>query len=142
MAEPRIIEAQHPRMLPELDDENRPYWTGGADGHLLIRRCSDCARWVHPPAAACPGCGGQTVPQPVSGRGSIFSFTVNEQQFHPDVPPPYDIAIVVLDEQDDLRVITNIVGCELDELVVGMPVQVAFEQHGEVFVPLFEPVTD
>jgi uncharacterized OB-fold protein len=142
VAEPRIIEAQTPRMLPELHDENRAYWTGGAVGQLLIHRCHACDRWVHPPAASCPGCGGPSAPEPVSGRGTVFSFTINEQQFHPDVPPPYDIAIVVLEEQDDLRIITNIVGCELDELAVGMPVQVLFEQHGEVFVPLFEPTTD
>jgi uncharacterized OB-fold protein len=85
-------------------------------------------------------CRGPVVPEPVSGRGTIFTFTVNHQQFHPDVPTPYVVAIVVLDEQDDLRVPTNIVHCDPSVLDVGDPVQVVFEQHGEVFVPLFEPV--
>jgi uncharacterized OB-fold protein len=55
------------------------------------------------------------------------------------VPPPYVIAIVELEESDDLRVPTNIVGCDVESVYCGMPVQVRFEQHGDVFVPLFEP---
>jgi uncharacterized OB-fold protein len=128
-----------PRMLPTLDDRNRAFWTGGANRQLLILRCGECGRWVHPPVAQCPSCAGELSPQPVSGHGTIFTFTVNEQQFHPDVAPPYVIAIVVLDEQDDLRLPTNIVNADADTLQVGVPVQVLFEQHGEVFVPIFEP---
>jgi uncharacterized OB-fold protein len=128
-----------PRILPVLNDVNRPFWTGGATGQLLILRCAECGRWVHPPVERCPSCAGELHPHPVSGDAAIFTFTVNEQQFHPDVPPPYVIAVVVLDEQDDLRLPTNIVNAELESLEVGMPVHVLFEQHGEVFVPLFEP---
>jgi len=128
-----------PRILPTLDDLNRPFWTGGANGELLIQRCAACRRWVHPPVNACPACEGALVAEAVSGHGTIFTFTVNEQQFHPDVAPPYVIAIVVLDEQDDLRVPTNIVNADSDTLQVGTPVRVLFEQHGEVYVPIFEP---
>ena len=128
-----------PRILPTLDDLNRPFWTGGANGELLIQRCAACRRWVHPPVNACPACEGALVAEAVSGHGTIFTFTVNEQQFHPDVAPPYVIAIVVLDEQDDLRLPTNIVNADSDTLQVGTPVRVLFEQHGEVFVPIFEP---
>jgi len=127
-----------PRILPTLDDLNRAFWTGGANGELLIQRCAACRRWVHPPVNACPACEGALVAEAVSGHGTIFTFTVNEQQFHPDVAPPYVIAIVVLDEQDDLRLPTNIVNADSDTLQVGTPVRVLFEQHGEIFVPVFE----
>ena len=78
----------------------------------------------------------------MSGRGTIFTFTVNAHQFHPDVPPPVVIAIVELVEQSDLRIPTNIVGAAADDLRCGLPVQVVFERNGEVYVPLFEPVGD
>ncbi len=126
-------------MLPELRDATRPFWTGGADGQLLIQHCAACERWVHPPVDACPTCGGSLEARPVSGHGTVFTFTVNEQQFHPDVLPPNIIAIVVLDEQDDLRLPTNIIGCEEDDLAIGMRVRVVFERNGDVYVPLFEP---
>ena len=140
MSGARILEPEHPRMLPPLRDENRPFWTGGAAGQLLIQHCAACERWVHPPVTDCPACGGPLEARPVSGRGTIFTFTVDEQQFHPDVPPPYNIAVVVLDEQDDLRLPTNIVGCQPDALGIGMAVQVAFERTDDIYVPVFEPV--
>lgn len=137
---PQIVEPDSARMLPELREATTPFWTGGADGQLLILHCESCDRWVHPPTSTCPGCGGSPSPRPVSGRGTVFSFTVNEQQFNPDVDPPYTIAIVVLDEQDDLRLVTNIVDCEPDDLAIGMAVEVLFERNGDVYVPLFTPV--
>jgi uncharacterized OB-fold protein len=128
-----------PRILPPLTAENRAFWTGGAEGELRIQRCETCERWVHPPASACPICSGELAARTVSGRGTVFTFTVNHQTFRPEVPPPYVIAIVELAEQADLRIPTNLVNCELDRVTCGMPVRVLFEQHGEIFVPLFEP---
>jgi hypothetical protein len=79
------------------------------------------------------------VSEAVSGRATVYSYTLNSYQFHPDVPPPNLIAIVVLDEQDDLRLATNLVHCVEEEVHIGMPVTVLFEQHGELYYPVFAP---
>jgi uncharacterized protein len=126
-------------MLPRLDDLNRAFWTGGGHGELLIQRCESCRRWTHPAEAACSSCGGPLTYEPVSGNGTIFAFTVNHQPFHPDVPPPYVIAVVELEEQSDLRIPTNIVHCAGSTLECGTPVRVLFERCGEAYFPLFEP---
>jgi uncharacterized OB-fold protein len=57
---------------------------------------------------------------------------------------PFVLAIVGLEEQDDLRLTTNIVSCPVDDVVIGMPVQVLFEAHPdeEIWIPLFEPRAD
>lgn len=132
------------RMLPTLTEHNRAYWTGGADGQLMIAWCAGCGLWVHPPAADCPCCEGGLVPRAVSGRGSVFTYTVNYQPFMPAVPVPYVIAIVELEEQADLRVATNIVDCEPDSVHIGLPVEVRFEPQDvdgqRVFVPVFAQV--
>jgi len=131
------------RMLPKLHEHNRAFWTGGADGQLMIARCTQCALWVSPPAADCPDCGGALAPEPVSGNGTVFTYTVNYQPFNPAVPVPYVIAIVELAEQPDLRIASNIVDCEPDSVYIGLPVEVRFEGHetdeGRVFVPVFAP---
>jgi len=128
------------RILPPLTELNRPFWTGGARGDLLILRCRTCGHWVHPPASPCPACGGDSlVPEPVSGKGTIFTYTVNWHPFNPEVPVPVLIAIVELPEQEGLRFTTNIVGCEPEDVRIGLPVEVRFEDHGEIWVPVFTP---
>lgn len=127
-------------MVPELTEANRPFWTGGATGQLLLPRCEACGRWVDPGEEACGDCGGPLSSQAVSGRATVFTYTVNTQAWNPDLPVPYVVALVELEEQEGLRLATNIVGCEPDEVRIGMPVQVLFEHQGEAYVPLFQPV--
>ena len=127
------------RLLPRLDDTNRFFWTGGADGVLRFARCGDCRRFTHPPVPRCPACLSRDMaPEPVSGRGTLHSFTVNHQQWIPG-SAPYVVALVTIAEQADLRLTTNLVDCPVDAIVIGMTVEVTFAEHGDVFVPLFRP---
>jgi len=52
---------------------------------------------------------------------------------------PFVFAAVELIEQAELYVFTNIVGCSVEDVRIGMAVEVIFEQHGDIFVPLFRP---
>ena len=128
------------RMLPALTDANRAFLTGGREGRLMVGRCRACRRWALPPEESCPSCGEELVPEPASGRATVLTWTLNSHQYHPEIPPPYLIAIVVLAEQDDLRVATNLVGCEEADVHTDLEVTVLFEDHGEVFYPVFTPV--
>jgi uncharacterized OB-fold protein len=104
-------------------------------------RCQACGYWIHPPAPICPTCLSRDIATEVlSGRGVVHSFTVNEQNWNPTMPPPYVIALVELDEQPGLRLMTNIVNCRADDVRFEMPVRVVFEHHDDVWIPLFEPV--
>ncbi|MDT7794944.1 MAG: hypothetical protein QOD59_4385 [Mycobacterium sp.] len=76
---------------------------------------------------------------PVSGQATVAGFTVNHQQWLPNFPPPYVVAVVALAEDPSTRLTTNIVGCEPDDVTIGMSVRVAFEQHDDIWIPLFEP---
>jgi uncharacterized protein len=133
-----LIPAAGPRSLPPLDDSNRAFWTGGRDGALMVGRCTACGRWALPPAAECPACGGALEPTAASGRARVYTWTLNSYQYPPEFPPPYLIAIVVLEEQEDLLLATNLIGMEEADVHDGLPVQVVFENHGEVFYPVFE----
>ena len=125
-------------LAPQVGDDNQAFWTGGREGELRIIRCNDCGYYIHPPSPRCPKCLSDNVePSPVSGRGSVYTFTVNRRAWSPGLEVPYVIAIVQLDEQSDLRLMTNIVGCPADEVAIGMPVQVEFREQGEAFVPVF-----
>jgi len=128
------------RVLPALDETNEFFWASGADGRLRFLRCQDCAYYLHPPGPRCPVCGSTDLaPEPVSGRATVATCTVNHQQWAvPD--DPWVIAIVELVEQEGLRLTTNIVGCPPDEVAIGQEVTVTFEHHDDVWIPVFEPV--
>jgi uncharacterized OB-fold protein len=128
-----------PRIVPPLDELNREFWTAGASGLLRITRCQSCGRWVFPLSFKCPACGDGAAYETVSGKGTVFTHTTNEHPYNPAVPVPYNISIVELAEQEGLRFTTNVVDCPPAEVYIGMPVRVQFEQHEEVFVPVFVP---
>ena len=128
------------RVLPRVTDLNRHFWTGGAQGRLVFLRCRACGTYVHPPAPVCPACLSREVaPETVSGRATVATFTLNHQPWVPAPDHPYAIAIVEIEEQPALRLVTNVVHCPPESLRIGMPVRVVFEEHGDVWIPLFEP---
>ncbi|OJY53875.1 Zn-ribbon domain-containing OB-fold protein [Sphingomonas sp. 67-41] len=130
------------RPLPAVNEDNRAFWTGGADGALMIARCGACAYYVHPPVAFCPACESRDVrPERVSGRGEVFSFTVNHKAWLPGLPVPYVLALVELEEQAGLRLPSNIVGCDPESIAIGMKVAVRFEAVEDLHVPLFGPAS-
>lgn len=129
-----------PRPLPALTLDNRPFWTGGERGKLLIEQCITCAYYIHPPTGFCPQCEGrETAFVTVSGCGFVESFTVNHKVWMPGLPESYVLALVRIAEQADVRLVTNIVGCDPEDVTFGMPVRVLFEQAEDLWIPLFEP---
>lgn len=130
-----------PWPVPQITDENGAFWTGGRDGELLIIRCTSCGYWIHPPTPRCPHCLSDAVePQAVSGRGTVYSYTINRQAWVPGLEVPFVIAMVELDEQPGLRLMTNIVDCPTEQAEIGMRVEVAFVERGEAFIPVFHKV--
>ncbi|EKF21686.1 hypothetical protein C731_4425 [Mycolicibacterium hassiacum DSM 44199] len=134
------------RLAPSPTAESRAFWTGGQHGRLLIQRCRSCGHFFHPPAPSCWRCRGTDVgPEPVSGTGAVAAYTINRQPWIPGFEPPYIVAMVELDDEPDVRLVTNVVDVSLDDIRVGLPVEVFFEEWGDgeerVWLPLFRPRT-
>jgi uncharacterized OB-fold protein len=131
------------RILPFLTDLNRPFWSGGKDGELRFLRCQACGYYNHPPTPICPSCHSKRLEwERVSGRATLFTYSVNHQPWMPGPELPYVVAIVELPEQDGLRLTTNLVDVDPGQVEIGMEVEVTFEPHDdEVWIPLFRPVT-
>mgnify|MGYP003578612195 FL=1 len=75
----------------------------------------------------------------VSGQGVVTSFTVNHKAWVPGLQTPYVLALVSIVEQEDVRLVTNIVGCAPEDVTMGMKVKVRFEQLDDIWVPFFAP---
>ena len=128
------------RPLPQPSIGSEAFWASGADGRLRIAQCQACSRYHHPPLPICPQCRSVEVAMtPVSGRATVAGFTVNHQQWLPRFPPPYVVAVVAIAEEPSARLTTNIVGCQPEDVAIGLQVKVVFEQQDDIWIPLFEP---
>jgi uncharacterized OB-fold protein len=128
------------RPLPVRDERNRHYWDGAREGRLVLLRCADCGTFVHPPTRPmCPACRSEVLePAAVSGRGTVYSWSVTHAGGNPGFEDriPYAVLVVELAEQPGLITIGNLVGAEPTELAIGLPVEVTFEDvDGQVTLP-------
>lgn len=127
------------RKLPRVTADTAPFWHGGSTGVLNMHYCGSCSRYFHPPAPVCPVCWSLEVgPRAVSGRGTVMTYTVNYQAWHPDLQVPYVVAIIELEEQAGLRITSNVIGVLPEQVTIGMPVRVSFNQQEDIWLPLFE----
>ena len=128
------------RPLPLLDDESRPFWEAGRDGLLSFVSCNSCGALLHPPAPVCRYCRSADLGRrEVPGRGVVVGVSVNHQMWDPRFPPPYAVAVVALDADPRVRVTTNIVDVDEEDLHVGMRVEPRFEHQEDVWIPLYVP---
>lgn len=117
---------------PTVDDA--PFWQACQERRLVIRHCDSCAHFFHPPMPCCPRCGSFEVSwKPVSGHGTIYTYTVGYQAVHPALKGhgPYNVSVILLDDADDVRLVTNVIDVAPAELRIGMPVKVCFEEAGD-----------
>ncbi len=129
--------------LPHLDEENRPWWDALKRHELYIQRCRDCGALRYYPRALCPEClSSRTEWLRSKGAGKVYTFTVTYQNTAPGFREslPYVLAYVELEE--GLKMLTNIVDCRPEEVRIGMPVAVVFDDvTPEVTLAKFRPVS-
>lgn len=133
-----MTEERPGKPIPEADEISRPFFEGGLEGRLMLMRCSDCGTWRLPLRQHCDSClSDQYTWEAASGRGTVRTFGVMHQRYHPGFETPYNVTIVEL--QEGPRLPTNLVDVPAESIKVGMPVQVVFEDHGDVALPKFRP---
>lgn len=114
--------------LPQLNATNRAFFTAGK---LMVQHCTDCDRTQHPPEDICIWCQSDHLDYiEARGTGVVYSYVL------PHHPPnemltarvPYNIVLVSLDDHPHIRVLGNLIDAEIDEVKIGMPVRVTFEE--------------
>jgi uncharacterized OB-fold protein len=128
---------------PVLDVLTTPFWEGANQGQLLIQRCQKCGTYIHLPRPVCRNClSFDLKSEPVSGRATLYSFTITYKAFHPFFVDkvPYVLASVELAEQAGLRLLTNLVDVDEADIRIGMDLVVDFRELEPGYaVPLFKP---
>ena len=113
------------------DDLTRPFWDAANEKRLVIQHCSACDRLQHPPGRRCHQCGSDArlAWREMSGRATIYNYCVVH-----DTPvrvlqdaQPFNVAVVMLDEDPGIQMYSHLPGTPADEVPVGAPVEVVFE---------------
>ena len=127
------------RPLPEITPATEPFWSAARRRQLVLQRCGGCGAYRFPPELACAACGSREAEwAPVSGRATLYTWTV---AYPPLLPyfaerAPWPIAVVELAEGP--RLITNLAGIAVEDYAIGMALQVDFEDLDETTtLPVF-----
>jgi len=129
------------RPIPFPDAETAPYWTAAHEHRLTLPQCQDCRHIAFPPKPRCPKCHSpQMVWVPLTGRGTLHSYTVMHDTFVRGLEPPFVIGDVELEDQAGLCIVANLVECAPAGVHIGMPLEVTYEDVTEdITLPQFRP---
>jgi uncharacterized OB-fold protein len=116
--------------VPVPDPDTAPFWEGLKEGKLMLCRCDDTGKWIHPPLERSRFTGGPVHFEQVSGEGTIFSYIIVRQSLVPGRIPPYVIGIVELAEQPGLR-INAIIAADPGDVRIGQPVRMRIVDLGD-----------
>jgi len=131
------------QVRPFLEElEAKPFWANLREHKLTAQRCKACGKFfTFPPQGSCPHCLSSDYDWiAVSGKGKVYSFVTYHRAWHPAYQDktPYNVSLI--DRDEGPRLISNVVGCKHDEVKIGMPVEIVYDDREEYTLPLFRPV--
>jgi uncharacterized OB-fold protein len=125
--------------LPDLSDpRTAPFFDGAARGELAVPRCDSCGAWNWFPPERCTRCGSDRLTwTATSGRGSLFSWAVVRRPFLPAFAAmvPFVTALVAIDEDPQVRIVTYVVDAPPEDLHAEMPLRAVFRELSFPTVP-------
>jgi uncharacterized protein len=130
--------------LPQVTPEMRPFWEAARRRELVVQHCRSCGTPRFPARDICSRCLSRDAEWvPVSGRGTVFSWAMMHQVYHPGFAGEVPYAVVVVALEEGVRLVSNLVDCPAGDLRAGMPVEVVFDDvTPEVTLPKFRPRSD
>ena len=132
---------QYNKPLPAPNIDTKPFWDFCKKHELRMQKCSDCGHIRFPQSIICPKCHSLEADWvKLSGKGKVYSYTVYHYLYHKSFADdiPYVTASIELEEGP--RMMSNITGCKPEDVTIGMPVELYFEDVGEDYaLPKFKP---
>lgn len=122
------IVPDRPRPTPSALTEG--FWAAAREHRLVVQRCDGCELLRHYPQPMCPQCHGTSRTwAELSGRGTVYSFTVTHQAFHPAWAGRTPYAVATIDLAEGVRMVSDLPPDDTDRVAIGLPVECWFEDH-------------
>ena len=134
------------RPLPRADElDTQAFWAATKDKEFRYQQWDSCEKIVFYPRGHCTGCtSGHLVWKVSPGVGTVYTYSVVRQSYHPFFRAKVPYAVAWIDLDDGPRILSNIVDVRdpLKDVRIGMRVVLEWEEHEDVNIPLFKPRHD
>ncbi|WP_422059666.1 Zn-ribbon domain-containing OB-fold protein [Sphingopyxis sp.] len=125
--------------MSNVDGADAPYWSGLAEGRLLLPRCTACETWIWPAVSRCGHCGSDAIHWiERAPNGRIFSWTRTWHRFglteHLDLP---FVSIVATVDDCGIRLLGRLDDPDQVDPVIGEPIsgRIGATRAGERDIP-------
>ena len=127
---------------PLANATSLPWWQAAAEHRLVVQRCAPCQHLRHPPAPICPECRSDEADwKELSGRGEVYTYTLVHRPLAAGQELPFVVAVIALEGAEGLRMISNLVEVAPEDLAIGMPVEVVWEDmSADLAIPRFRRI--
>ena len=127
-----------PIPVPEADGLSAAFWNGLKENRVMVQHCKSCGTWQHGPEWMCHKCHEFDPPfEQVAPRGTLYSW---ERAWHPvhaclNGHGPYIVVVVELPGAGMVRMLGNLLGDPLQDVIIGAEVEGVFEHHRDASPP-------
>jgi uncharacterized OB-fold protein len=125
--------------LPQPSIETEQFWKAIQERRFVMPKCDACGTVSFPPTVACGNCAKTAFTwTEMSGRGKVYSFVVYHRVYHPAFKDKVPYVVAVVDLEEGPRIISNIVGIPIADVVCDMPVTVVYDDARDGYlIPKF-----
>ena len=116
-----------PKPLPLIDEDSVHYFKMAREHKFPLYNCTSCGAWYFP-ITECFKCDKPSMElTPASGKGTLYSFGVYHQQYHPAWVEDIPYAVALVRTEEGPFVFGNVVGDDIDGLQLGMAMNAVFD---------------
>ncbi len=136
-----MTQKKYDKPLPSVDEDTKPFWDYCKKHELRMQKCLKCGKLHYPASIICPHCLHlESEWVKLSGKGQVYSFIVVQRQYHPGFAKEIPYTVAIIETKEGTRMLSNVIGCKPENVRIGMPVEVVFEDVTEEFtLPKFKP---
>lgn len=116
------------RIEPPADPDLETFWAATREQKLLLPWCRSCERPFWYPRPTCPYCLGDEIDwRPSRGAGEVHAVSVMHRPANPLMSDKVPYAVVLVELDEGVRLMSNMVGVDATSVAIGMRVQVTWE---------------